>query len=506
MTDLELEIAIAEEEARIAQMQQAQRAPSMPKPKDEEPDAWYEDFAQGLGYSGLNTYYGIKGLFTDLTTDEKNRLADWKIDATDSGWGKAGEVTGELAQLLIPGGVGLKAAKGLSKLGSLGKLAAKATPFAADVAGSAGLGYVQNPTFGTSRTENALEGAGSAVLGGALGSIGSKLIRGINKTPEARRLLKEGVPLTPGQASESGTMRGVEALMSWAPIVGKGTQDARAGSLIEWNKNLLNKVAPEGVTITRAGTGGFKQLTRGFEKAYNEAWKSAKRFNPQGITKTVDNIVDSARRLNDESRRVLRNTLEDLGDLTRDFNYQKLSQMDNSLRRGIDSAATKKDWELARALKDVRKNIREAAGPELSKKVAAVDKKYGGFMAISKASGSKNARREGGIMRPGDVLDALYTGKNKEKAKQGLGRLRRFAQQGEATVGRQEIKPLLNMRKAMVRNMPSPPGMGFAGRVVLGESAGQKYAQQFADSLYGRALRNFAAPSRLGAAYFNEGD
>jgi hypothetical protein len=128
-----------------------QNSPTTPE-RDAEP--WYEDFAEGVVSSGMGTYYGIKDLTVGMDDEDKARLKDWKEDAAQSGWGTAGNVVGEVAQLALPGGAALKGAKALNAAGKLAKTA-KALPLATDVLASSALGYVKPPEEGKTRGERA---------------------------------------------------------------------------------------------------------------------------------------------------------------------------------------------------------------------------------------------------------------------------------------------------------------------------------------------------------------
>ena len=80
-------------------------------PPVKEEEAWYEDFGEGLVTSGKETYYGIKDLTIGLGDDDAADLKDWRDDAGESGWGTVGQVVGDIGQMVIPGAMGLKAAK-----------------------------------------------------------------------------------------------------------------------------------------------------------------------------------------------------------------------------------------------------------------------------------------------------------------------------------------------------------------------------------------------------------
>ena len=127
-------------------------------------------------------------------------------------------VVGELAQLVVPGAAGLKAAKALSAANKLARTA-KVLPLAADVAGSAAIGAVRLPGEDETRGENARSEASWALAGGVAEPILRTAVAGVKGTREAARL-REGT-YQPDSSSPS-PVRKVTSSGS-APSAGAGT-------------------------------------------------------------------------------------------------------------------------------------------------------------------------------------------------------------------------------------------------------------------------------------------
>ena len=64
-----------------------------------------QDFSEGIGVSGLETYYGAKDLLGLGSAKDKQTLEAWRRAAGESGWGTAGQITGDVAQYLLPAGI-----------------------------------------------------------------------------------------------------------------------------------------------------------------------------------------------------------------------------------------------------------------------------------------------------------------------------------------------------------------------------------------------------------------
>jgi len=494
MLELELEL---ENYSTAEPQAPPQAAPELPA------EAWYEDLAEGVGLSGLETYYGVKDLLGYGSAEDRETLKAWREDAAQSAWGTAGQVLGEIGQMAIPGGAALKGARALSKTGRL----FKGVPTALDAAVAGGHGYIAAPEEGESRLANAMQNVGGSLAGGLIGRGISKLGRGLEKTPEAQKLLDEGIELTPGQATKSMFPRALETVMGITPSLATGVKELQGRALSQWNKKLLNEVAPPGSTIENVGTQGFKELKSSFDNAYNKAWGKAKEPSDASLFSIVRSAKKDASELGRESRAQLNNAVNDIIDLSTAYSPKKLKELDNSLRKSIDSAynANPPQFALGKSFEDMRSKLRESVGKETTDALSEIDPQYRKYQTAIRAS---ERRAEEGVekaIRPRDVLAASKVKGRPGQFSRGESPLVDIAEPALQTVGWTEKAPLINIMKAVSRNVASPtPVMSGLGRLGLGETALQKGAIRFGSPL-AEALRERGITSRIvGGALLGE--
>lgn len=506
----EAEILRLEMEADLdrLKMMQAKQAFDA-REKEKAPDKWYEDFGEGLAVSGMETYYGAKDLFGGMTDEDRSTLEDWRQDASESGWGTAGQVVGEIGQIAVPGGAALKGLRAANMIRNIGGGAR----FGADLAGGTALGFIQAPEEGETRAEAAIEGGGGAVLGGALGRVLGKAVEGIRVTPEARRLMGQGVELTPGQASESPIWRGVENVMSTGmiPTAGASTAILRDRALYQWNRSVLNSVRPPGMReVTDIGAEAQQQLKRGFDRAYTDAWSRATQPSASDMHATLRAMADGGRRLEPRSRDVVDRVMDDMVDLANDYTPEKLRGLDNVLRREIRLANSKvnPNPNLSRVLEETRSRLREMVNPQVRDELRNIDDQYGRYIVTRDATEAA-LKRGSEAFTPQQVLsqsarNARRTGGG--RFARGEGMLQEEGTVAMATLGRREPQPLLNMRKALARNIPGLPSIWRqGGRALMGQTGTQQTLQQLGRSRLAEALRNAGfRSSAIGSSYLQE--
>ena len=151
-----------------------------------------QNVARGAVGSLQNEYYGLKGLGTDLSPEEKATISENEQFISDNPYSAGvGSLGVQLASFLLPGGAIAKAGtKALTSAPKLAALLAKmpksaqALKVASQAGADAALGYAYNPEDEDRGTSAALSGAGSlagrAVVGG--GRIVGKAIA--NRFPE----------------------------------------------------------------------------------------------------------------------------------------------------------------------------------------------------------------------------------------------------------------------------------------------------------------------------------
>ena len=439
--------------------------------KAEGPEAWYQDFGEGVGSSVIDTFYGIKDIFTDLSDEEKATVEDWRADASESGWGTAGRVAGEIGQLALPGGAALKGVRATGKGLNLAK--ALNNP-AADIGLGALHAAATLPQEGESRFDNALLAAGGGVAGVGLAKTLGTLATGIKKSTQGQRMLDRGVPATPGKVSEHSLPQGLETAMSVLPVTAKGTKILREGAEESWNKISFNDVAPGGVDITLSGQAGMKQLKNAFNKAYDEAWDGVGRPSNEGFVGLIDQATDAGSQLPGNAEYVMRKLLKDTKKLSADFSPKGLKELDNQLRKKIEAAYDAKEVPLGEALKGMRETLRNSLDPEAMQKLRGVDQKYSNYLPLKYTAENAPALAREGAFSPKDLISGIKKagdGRQAYGSAPGQGNLN----QAMATLGRPEKSPLIDMMKAISTNISSPVGvMEAAGKGLLGETKPQK--------------------------------
>ena len=457
---------LAELDRMIRMRELESQISKMPAAKDEiksEPDAWYEDFGEGLAVSGMGTWYGIKDLFGAMSDEDRKTLEDWKTDAGESIWGGIGQGVGEVAQIALPGGAALKGAKALGK-------AKRALPFLTDVAASAGHGALQATDVGETRLSNALGGGASAVAGSALARTLSKPFRGIKIDNDAKEMIEKGVRLTPGQSASGGLTQAMEQLGQWKIFTGKGVQRARQNAMQDWNLMTFKAATPPGKSIDKIGPEGVSDLKKAFDESYSQAWEKASQPTQVGTLKMWFKAIDAGNELNKESQDVLAKLLNDIKSFTFNYSPQKVVQFDKKLRKKINSAFDSNNRELGLVLKEMKMDLRKAIGNDFADQIKGIDDQYAKYRTIVKASSSDSALEQGGVFTPKQLISASKRVAGEDKAAMGMTPLRKEYLQGASTVGRKEYKPLIDMRKALVMNSPDltagayqPFGMALMG-------------------------------------------
>jgi hypothetical protein len=447
-------------------------------------ESGFEDFAEGVVASGMDTYYGAKDLLTDLTDEERERVRDWKADAGQSGWGTAGEITGEVAQLLAPGGAALKGAKALSKVKTAAQLsrAAKAALLGTDVAINAAAGYTRLPEEEESREGNASREAVGALAGAGL----FKAIKGVSTSPAAKRLIAKGVKLTPGQASTNPLITGAESVGEVTPFLARAVKKAKTKSIDSMNKLLFKEATPPGApVVTEVGEAGVRQLKAGFKDAYTDAWKGATELSTEGRVKMVNTVGEATPRLTEQQKGIMKTIGKDFKNLTKDPTPAKLQAFDNVLRKRI-SSASKQDMDFSEMLGTLRTQMREGIPDGVNGKLKAVDAKYGDYLVIRK--GVKNAMGEVGREIQPKHLIAAVKSVGKDRAGEGTAPLYQTTVDAAETLGKEVGGQPLEWFRRIAGSVPGAP-TDLVAPYAIGQGTGQKTMAKAIRKLEERGIR-----------------
>lgn len=195
-----------------------------------------EGVGRGMVHT-VNAVGNLLGQVPDAALADEKRI-DAPLLATDAG--SVGNLTGE-GLMTTPLGGG--ATQLVSKIAP--KLAASAL----------GSGAIQGGTMGLATSDpgdrliNTAVGIGAGVMVPAISGTASRLVRGLKRTPEAQKLLDEGIDLTPGQMNPHGSMnlfeQSAESLGILKPII----HGARDNAESQYQARLIQTGAMPGVTI-----------------------------------------------------------------------------------------------------------------------------------------------------------------------------------------------------------------------------------------------------------------
>ena len=238
-----------------------------------------ERFGRGAGTSLENIGYGLKGLVTDLSPEDKREIAVNKAFLKgEKGEAIRAENLGafatDVASFVVPGGAAIKAARGIPLAM---KLASKA-PVLAPLAGEAALGAGLSGAYAPENRGTA------AAIGGAGGAVGYGIGRGVSRlagglvrpSEQAKALQREGVEdLTIGQAADQGTLWGkmirrFEESFQSLPLAGRALSKARERANDSFGKVAINQAVPPGGTpLQGPSREAFKSLKDDFDNAYS---------------------------------------------------------------------------------------------------------------------------------------------------------------------------------------------------------------------------------------------
>lgn len=244
-------------------------------------------FGTGFGSSVENMTYGVKGLFTELSPEERRQIDVNKefLDKDDAG--AVGGFAADVASFALPGGViGKAITKGATML-------PRAARVASGLGANAGLDAGLSAAYAT-------EDRGQAALLGGLSSLGGQgvarvLTGAVKPSDAARRLMDFNIQPTIGQAADQTTLTGRairrgEELSESIPLIGGIVSNARERAANEVAEVAGRRaVAPGGVPqeITREG---IDKLYRQFDQPYSVIKKFD--FTPDAqLNSGISNII-----------------------------------------------------------------------------------------------------------------------------------------------------------------------------------------------------------------------
>jgi len=383
-----------------------------------EPPGYVEQFAGGAKHALDRAALGLKGVFTDLSDEDKALLEQGKGFVQGTGPASTvGQIAGDVGMSLGPVGLANRAAMLPRAAAALGRFA-PAAAVGADVAANAGYSALTSP-----------EDRGAAALYGGAGAAGGRALAhtfggAVRPTAEAQRLLDQGVRLTPGQAGGKTGMgaladvyeRGLEAI----PGVGRIVGGARQRGLEDWNRVMLQEARPGVVAESMTVSPTTKIGREGITQAKGELSDQYKRVFPEGVNLQFDKQTSE---VYDAVVGRLSNKVAPSGRAK----FDEISQwIGMQAREGIDAAQWKEvverelDAAKKTALRDGQRSLYNALNdldgqlqgalphfqgipPHAAGTAADLDRRYFNLKTLEDASNKAGPIRRGGVLYPSDL-------------------------------------------------------------------------------------------------------
>lgn len=360
-------------------------------------------FAIGAAGSINSMAMRLKQLFgQNLTPEDIQGLKEYQALESASPSALAGDIGMNVLSTAIPG-AGL--------MGGAANIATRVAPgFLAPTLGAAAGGAAMSAA-----TEPVLEGettggkAAMGALGGALGDVVarglSRVVQPIRQSGAVKKLLKEGVVPTPGQAAGRDSFLGrFEQRLESLPFLGDIIKHGRFRAIEELNRAAVNKSLPRGNVVKSVGRKAIQEADEIFDDAYRAVLKDGE----VKIGKGVDEALKRVRAnpdvfLTKAEEGSLKGLVENLkrrvpsnGVVT----AEAAKGMDSFLgkvarERQMDGAFASGVRELK---KELRVSIADGLGGERASILKDIDTKYANFLRIMRASGATGSKE--GIFSP----------------------------------------------------------------------------------------------------------
>lgn len=375
-----------------------------------------DKFRAGIGQGMTNIARQAQNLVGLRSDEELQEAAQRDRALLDTGAGKAGSFLGEIAATAPVGGLAGAGAKAAATRAGLNL-------FGRGAAGTAAMGATQGAAEGAltagpdSRVTGALAGAaGGAALPLAVSKIGRTVARGVEPSAAAKRLMEQGVDLTPGQMNPRSALGQLEGAMKSVPLVGGAIEGAQDSAKAGWRGLARTRALAPGAT--RGGT--LDEVYEGYRPAYDAAkgfpvspriMRTAGRDMPLADFPTQKGAFTRAARnpahwasegTRDTAKDWLKDQVGKLPDKGRGadpFDSEKLLKLRSDLRdRGRQLSQSPNPDEGALAIvREAEQRVTEALESQLPAKamqaLRAADKQYRVFKQVEKAT--DDARRRG---------------------------------------------------------------------------------------------------------------
>lgn len=411
---------------------------------------------------------GLKGMFTDLTPEDKALLEQGKAFTKEGGTAATvGDIGADALMMAAP------ALRGQQAIMAGAKVLPKAAQFIGGRLPSAALasGATSAAFAPEDRTGAFYGGAAGGALGEAAGRVLTKTLGGVvsdRVTPAARELMDQGANVPMWKAVDDTTrpgrvLRNAAERAKVLPVAGDMIRGQERSAIESWNRVLVREATPPmpvlddagrvlrfeyDKPVTAVGSEGLQELSKRFNDAYGALYGSrgvpvdntfvsqlggivrdAKAYLP-GV---ADDVAGAVRKAQDTlmgltSPTVTRQGGQTVGkgivssrikapvtetvQLGREVvPHTNVKTALDDINNAITAAYKSGNGEKAEALQAVRSAIESLRSRGLPPEVAAqadeINKAYAKFKTLSRASSMLGAQKQGGVVTPGQQLNSI---------------------------------------------------------------------------------------------------
>lgn len=411
---------------------------------------------------------GLKGVFTDLTPEDKALLEQGKAFVNQGGTAATvGDIGADALMMASPAMRGQQAiAAGAKYLPRAMQFVGSRLPSAALASGATSAAMAPEDRAGAF-----YGGAAGGALGDVAGRVLTKTLGGVvsdRVSPAARELMDQGANVPMWKAVDDTTrsgrlLRNAAERAKVLPVAGDLIRGQERAGIESWNRILMREATPPTPVlddagrvlrfeydkpVTVAGSEGLRELSKRFDDAYGALYGTRgvpvdNTFTSQikGIVKDAQaylpgnaaDIAGAVRKVEDTllglvSPTVTRQGGQPVGkglvsskmmtpitetvELGREVvPHGNVKKALDDINNAITAAYKSGNGEKAEALVAVRSAIESLRSRGLPPEVAAqadeINKAYAKFKTLSRASSMLGAQKQGGVVTPGQQLNAI---------------------------------------------------------------------------------------------------
>ena len=274
---------------------------------------------------------------------------------------------------------------------------------------------IEGFVYGAGTGEDAGDRVSNAVLGGLLSSGITRFFGVLARTPDAQKLMDEGIDLTIGQQLGGATKK-VEDISAGLPFSGQAVLNQQTDALKQFNELMVNKAiqpisrrVDENLNMFEA----HEQATKFVNNAYDSALANLSIDDANRLVSDIDEMVDDfalpdniTKQLNKYVKQIIKNRVTN-GSLS--GNALKSIEADlGSISSGLLKGKLSTQREIGNALFDIQTAFRNelmAQNPSNSRLLQQANSAFKNLLPITKAINSGLLNE--GVFTAGQLLNAI---------------------------------------------------------------------------------------------------